>query len=242
MSVAVRLLPFDQLSSGVCGVIPSPYRSPMIRPRHVTTNAAVMPAGGSKAASTAWATSAASSTGGSGSSVNTSPIGHGIEAGSGSALATGTGVKRTALSPSGSATHPCPPTYCAVRVTPLARVRWTALALAVDHALDDVPALAVRAGEEADVRGGEVRVEPGDEDGRAERLGEPGGVVQERVAGRRDVVGVELELGGACGQRLGLRGRRRCQDRRRQPGRQDERSRPQAAGRRPPHAPAGHAG
>src|SRR6058998_3007691 len=37
MSVAVKLFPMDQLSRGVCAVIPSPYRSPMIRPFHVTT-------------------------------------------------------------------------------------------------------------------------------------------------------------------------------------------------------------
>ena len=110
------------------------------------------------------------------------------------------------------------------------------LVLAVDDALDDMPPLAVRAGEEADVGGGEVRVEPGDEDGRAERLGEPGGVVQERVAGRRRVLGVELELGGARGQRLRLagRGRRRCgQAGRREPGDQNERSRPLTTRRHP---------
>ena len=46
MSVAVKLFPMDQLSSGVCTVMPSPYRSPMIRPFHVTTKAAVIPAAG----------------------------------------------------------------------------------------------------------------------------------------------------------------------------------------------------
>ncbi len=66
ISVAVRLLPIDQLSSGVCIVIPGPYRSPMIRPFHVTTTAAVIAWGGSNAASTARSTRAASSPAGSG--------------------------------------------------------------------------------------------------------------------------------------------------------------------------------
>src|SRR6266481_4020676 len=41
-SVAARLLPIDQLSSGVRAVMPSPYRSPMMRPFHVATKAAVI--------------------------------------------------------------------------------------------------------------------------------------------------------------------------------------------------------
>src|SRR5256885_17200964 len=49
INVAVTLLPIDQLSSGVCIVIASPYRSPMRRPLHVTTKAAVIPESGSKA-------------------------------------------------------------------------------------------------------------------------------------------------------------------------------------------------
>jgi hypothetical protein len=53
ISVAVRLLPMDQLSRGVRGVIPPPYRSPMILPFQVTTKAAVIAAAGSNAASTA---------------------------------------------------------------------------------------------------------------------------------------------------------------------------------------------
>ncbi len=75
--VAVTLLPIDQLSSGVCEVIPCAYRSPTKRPFQVTTNAAVISAGISNAASTACFTLFMSSCDGYGSFGSTSPIGHG---------------------------------------------------------------------------------------------------------------------------------------------------------------------
>src|SRR4029453_16449807 len=72
MSVATTLLPIDQLSSGVVGVMFGPYRSATSRPFHVTTNAAVSDAG-SKAASTARLSVSASSPGDSGPVRSTSP-------------------------------------------------------------------------------------------------------------------------------------------------------------------------
>src|SRR5712692_2697581 len=56
-SVAVTLLPIDQLSRGVRTVTPWPYRSPINRPLQVTTKAAVISADDSNAASTACFTS-----------------------------------------------------------------------------------------------------------------------------------------------------------------------------------------
>jgi len=91
-SAAVRLFPIDQLSRGVRAVIPAPYRSPMIRPFHVTTKAAVIPAAGWKAASTAARIAAVSSSCGRGSVGNTSPIGHAWVDGSGRTLATRIGL------------------------------------------------------------------------------------------------------------------------------------------------------
>ena len=87
--------------------MPSPYRSPITRPFHVTTRAAVIAAAGSKAASTARFTVAMSSAAGIGSSAgSTSPIGHGCVAASGSVLATRTGVKAGASWPRGSVRQP----------------------------------------------------------------------------------------------------------------------------------------
>ena len=78
----------------------------MIRPFHVTTNAAVIPSAGSNAASTACATLSASIADGNGSSDSTSPIGHGALDGSGSVLSTSTGVKDTESTPIGKVTQP----------------------------------------------------------------------------------------------------------------------------------------
>ena len=77
-------------------------------------------------------------------------------------------------------------------------------AVLIDLPPRDVAAVLVRSAEEADVLGREVRVQAGDEDGRAEGLGEAGDVVRERVAGRRDVFGVEFRLGGARQHRRAL--------------------------------------
>src|SRR5260370_14936190 len=86
--VAVKLLPIDQLSRGVLAVMPSPYRSPMSRPFHVTTKAAVIEAAGSNAASKAALSLACSIFGGSGSLGRTTPIGHRCVEASGSRLLT----------------------------------------------------------------------------------------------------------------------------------------------------------
>src|SRR5260370_30140340 len=106
ISVAVRLLPMDQLSRGVRGVIPAPYRSPMILPFQVTTKAAVMAATGSNAASTARRSPVVSRPDGSGSDGKTSPVGHGWVEGSGSRLLIRTGAKLTDCLATGSVTHP----------------------------------------------------------------------------------------------------------------------------------------
>jgi hypothetical protein len=64
-------------------------------------------------------------------------------------------------------------------------------------AIDDrfaqlVPHL-VRSGEIADVLGGEIRIESGDEHGRAYDLGKTGSMMLECVAGRRYVGRIELK-------------------------------------------------
>src|SRR6267378_5997757 len=127
ISVAVRLLPIDQLSSGVCRLMPSPYLSAMMRPFHVTTNAAVTSAADAKAASAACFTLGASSSAGCGSLDRTSPMGHGRVEASGRRLLSLTGVKFTEFLPTGSVTHPWSPRYMAVRVTPFGSVMCTAL-------------------------------------------------------------------------------------------------------------------
>jgi hypothetical protein len=78
----------------------------MRRPFQVTTNAAVRPSGGWNAASKAAFSLTASISDGSGSLGSASPIGHCWVAGSGNWLFTVTGVKLTAVAPSGSVTHP----------------------------------------------------------------------------------------------------------------------------------------
>src|SRR5262249_10761871 len=127
ISVAVRLLPIDQLSSGVVIVMLGPYRSAMIRPLYVTRNAAVIPAGPT-AAWTAWRTFAWPTLAGLGPFIGASPIGHGCFFASGSALFTTMGVKCTSVSPILSATQPWLPTCFATRTVPLGifteTVRW----------------------------------------------------------------------------------------------------------------------
>src|SRR5258708_39195732 len=91
MSVAVTLLPIDQLSSGVCAVMVSPYRSPMSLPLHVTTKADVMPSAGSKAASTACLTFAGASSAGGAALAGPAPPRHGCGAGGGRGLFTAPG-------------------------------------------------------------------------------------------------------------------------------------------------------
>ena len=134
-----------------------------------------------------------SSAAGSGSAGSASPIGHAWVAGSGSRLATWTGVKLGVAWPTrqrdasliaqvnGGAPH-------AVRERDVHGPGG-----AIDHRLAEPGALLVRRGEVADVLGGEVGVEAGDEHGGAHDLGEAGGVVFQRVAGRRHVGRVELE-------------------------------------------------
>ena len=177
---------------------------PMIRPFHVTTNAAVIVSGGSNAAATARATRLPSSEVGNGVSGSISPIGHGVVDGSGRVLSTSTGVKYTVSSPVGSVTHPWSPTRLAVRVTPLSRVRWTAWFSRSMTRSTTRPRCSYGP-EKPDVLGSEVRVKTSDEHGRAERLCEARCVMNEWVAGRRDVVGVHLERGGPPEQLLQFR-------------------------------------
>src|SRR6516162_1193275 len=87
-------------------------------PFQVTTKAAVKASCGSKAASTAALSFAASISAGGGSFGSTSPIGQGSVVESGNWLFTATGVKWTMLSPGGNVTHPWLPRYLAVRVVP----------------------------------------------------------------------------------------------------------------------------
>src|SRR5467141_1047632 len=107
--------------------MPSPYRSAMRRPLHDTTKAAVIPAAGSKAASTACFTLGASSSDGGGSLGRASPMGHSCLEGSGRRLLSLIGAKFTEFLPTGSVTHPWSPRYLAVRVTPFGSVMCTAL-------------------------------------------------------------------------------------------------------------------
>jgi hypothetical protein len=93
MSVAVRLLPIDHLSRGVCEVMPSLYRSPTMWPFQVTRKAAVMACFGSKAASTAALSLSASRAEGNGVSGSVSPTGQAWVEGSGRRLVTFVGVK-----------------------------------------------------------------------------------------------------------------------------------------------------
>ena len=88
------------------------------------------------------------------------------------------------------------------------------LLLAIDHRLADFLPLLVWTGEVADAFRRDVRIEPGDEHRRAHRLGVAGGVVLERIAGRRLVRRVELELPGAREQRCVRRRRRLWRNRR----------------------------
>ena len=94
----------------------------MMRPLWVTTKAAVMPSGGSKAAATACATLSASMPG-AGPSGSRSPIGHDCVDGSGRVLAMSTGSKKTSSLPIGNVTHPWSPLNLAVRTTPSGSVK-----------------------------------------------------------------------------------------------------------------------
>ncbi len=193
ISVAVRLLPIDQLSSGVCMVMPSPYRSAMTRPFHVTTKAAVIDAAGSKAASTARLTLAMSSAASTG--LRRQRIAHrprqGRRVGEPARDLDGCEARRRLAhrqreasliaQVNGGASH-------AVGQRDVHRPGG-----AIDHRLAEPGALLVRGGEVADVLGGEVGVESGDEHGGAHDLGEAGGVMFQRVARRRHVGRVELE-------------------------------------------------
>ena len=79
----------------------------------------------------------------------------------------------------------------------------------IDHRLSDLRSLLVRAGEVADVLGGKVRVQAGDEHCRAHDLGEARRVMAERVSRRRHIHGVQLERFRSRDQRLARRCRRR---------------------------------
>src|SRR6185295_2704945 len=106
ISVAVRLLPIDQLSSGGVAVMPSPYRSAISLPFQVTTNAAVIPSAGSNAAAIAFLSLSALIPAGRGSFGNTLPIGQGWVDASGNLLVTVIGLKCNGSVPAGSVTQP----------------------------------------------------------------------------------------------------------------------------------------
>ncbi len=85
-----------------------------------------------------------------------------------------------------------------------------ALILPIDDPLDHLRAVLVRSGKKADVLGREVWVEAGDEDSRAQRLGETGCVVNERISGGRSILRVQLQRRRSLEQLLELdRGERR---------------------------------
>ena len=165
----------------------------MRRPLHVTTKAAVIPSGGSKAASTACFTLAASSSAGSGSLGNTSPMGHGCVDGSGSCLLTVMGVKLTAFFPIGKRHTPLVAEVPGGAHDPAGHCDVHFLPFAIDDRFCHLRALRVGAREVPDVLGGEVRIEAGDEHGRAHDLGKSGRVMIERVARWRNVRRLELE-------------------------------------------------
>src|SRR3954469_24634834 len=98
----------------------------MSRPFHVTTNAAVIAAAGSNAASIAWLTFAMSRPAGGASAGRTSPAGHGWVEGSGNPRLTDTGLNSGESLPAGSVTQPWSPRYRAVRLTPFGSVTCTA--------------------------------------------------------------------------------------------------------------------
>ena len=102
----------------------------------------------------------------------------------------------------------------------------------VDDRLAQLRALGVRRREVADILGGELGIEAGDEHGRAHDLGEARRIVLERGPRRRDVGRVELERLGARDQRVSARIRllRRGRDaRERQDGQSDKSSHGHAA-------------
>ena len=145
-------------------------------------------------------------------------MGQGWVAGSGRRLRTRTGLKLTAVRPIGQR-H-------AALVADLLRGALHAVRQrdvhgaggAVYDRLAHLRPLVVGAGEEPDVLGGEIGIEAGDEDGRADDLGVAGGVMLQRAAGRRDVGRVELERlrpGDQHVARRGLRGRARGSQRKR---------------------------
>src|SRR5258708_3958664 len=196
MSVAVTLLPIDQLSSGVCAVMVSPYRSPMSLPLHVTTKADVMPSAGSKAASTACLTFAVSSSAGGASPAGAAPPRPGRVAGAGGRrLNRPGGESPQALA--GWERHASLVTQILGRARDAVGERHThRLRAPIDHGPSHLRALSVGAREVPDVLGGELGIEPGDEDRRTHDLGVARRVVLKRVAGGWHVRGVELE--GFC--------------------------------------------
>ena len=193
----------DQLSSGVWMSMPSPYRSPRIRPLYVTTSPSVRASGGPKPASIACSTRFMSSvfrprvvrkdvTHRPGCRRRRRQVGlddRGLEAYG--VFADGVGHTTLAAVAARGA-------HDTVR-----KGQRDHLPLDIDHPVGDVVALIEGRDEAADVGGGVVRLEAGDEHGRAEDLREAGRVVVEGLSRRRNVLRVELERRGASDQLLG---------------------------------------
>ena len=87
-------------------VMPEAYRSPMMRPLYVTTNASVIALSGANASSIARATSDESIFLGHADVGSTSPIGHGVVAAGGRFAVTTLGANDTESAPIGSGTQP----------------------------------------------------------------------------------------------------------------------------------------
>ena len=86
--------------------MPGAYRSPMMRPLYVTTNASVIASGAPNPSSSARASIVASISFGSAVFGSISPIGHGVTAAGGSFDFTTSGVKNIESAPIGSGTQP----------------------------------------------------------------------------------------------------------------------------------------
>ena len=79
------------------------------------------------------------------------------------------------------------------------------LAGTIDDRLAQLRPLGVRRGEITHILGGELRIEPGDEHGRAHNLGEARRVVLEGGPRRRDIGRAELKRLGTRDQRVTAR-------------------------------------
>src|SRR5712691_1959526 len=180
INVAVTLLPIDQLSSGVCIVIASPYRSPMRRPLHKGRVDGVFDVGG---IDLLW------------SRVSGQDIAHGPRL--------SRGVRQLTHDLGRREIHRVLAywqRHAALVAEVLCRARHAVrehdmhrFVGTIDHGLRYLRTLSVRACKVPDVLGREVGIETGDEHSRTHDLGVSSRVMLERVARGWYVRGAELE-------------------------------------------------